>query len=96
MVNVAANDGSKLSGTCVTAMYPDVVLLEEDRRLFGQGPHSDVHFTAQRDGRFRSLQLLPDERVTVKASADGCQPRSASLKLPEGSIKELELVLDKP
>ena len=48
VVNVAAGDGSKPKGIRVTAIYPEVVLSEEDKRLHGHGPRSDVRFTKQK------------------------------------------------
>ena len=96
VVNVAASDGSKPNGASVTAIYAEMELSEDDKLFQAHGPRSDVRFSAA-DGRPVLLaRLLPDAMVRVTASADGCQPQTVSLKLPEGSIRELELVLDKP
>jgi beta-lactamase regulating signal transducer with metallopeptidase domain/protocatechuate 3,4-dioxygenase beta subunit len=62
--------------------------------MFVNGVQGDVYLEKQKDGRWRSSQLLPDEEVTVTVSADGYQPKSTRLKLPEGEVKELKLVLD--
>jgi hypothetical protein len=49
----------------------------------------DVTFERQTDGRLRSEHLLPDEQFTVTVNAAGYRPKSETLKLPEGAIKEL-------
>jgi hypothetical protein len=41
------------------------------------------------------LEPAVDEPVTITALADGYQPRSETLKLPEGATKALVLVLEK-
>ncbi len=53
----------------------------------------DVSYERQEDGRLRSEQLLPDEEVTVTVVAAGYVPKSATLKLAEGAVKELTVRL---
>ena len=55
----------------------------------------DVHFEKQDDGRRRTSQLLPDEEFTLKVEAEGYEPKSETLKIPEGAIKELDVKLAK-
>jgi hypothetical protein len=95
LVRVAAKGGKKLKGARVTAAYPEGKSRYPEPLLFPGGLRSDVCFEEQRDGRFRSEQLFPDEEVTITAQADGYLPRSETLKLPEGAIKAVELVLEK-
>ena len=40
-----------------------------------------------------STQLISDEEFSLTVEADGYQPNSQKLKLPEGSVKELNVVL---
>ena len=61
-----------------------------DGRRFGY-----VNFEHQVDGRWRSEQLLPDEKFTLTVEAEGYEPKSETLKLPEGAVKELEVRLKK-
>jgi hypothetical protein len=65
----------------------------EQLTLYTTGSH--VSFEAQRDGRSRSEQLLPDEpfSVTVEKPGYGTTPQESSL--PEGGTQELTFVLKK-
>ena len=62
---------------------------------FVNGVKGDVYLEKQEDGRWRSSQLLPDEEVTVTASADGYRAGSVKVKLAEGEVKEMTLELEK-
>lgn len=91
-VRAVAADGSTIKGAKVTAAYgkprgPDADVAEIH--------FLDLMFRKEDDGRFRSMAILPDGVVTVTASADGYRPQSETLKLTEGAVKELELILDK-
>ena len=55
----------------------------------------DVKFEKQSDGRRRTSGLLPDEEFTLTVEAEGYEPKSEKLKLPEGVTKELEMKLKK-
>ena len=95
LVKVVDRDGSKPRKVLVTARYPEGQFADPDPLNLGDNSRSDVSFAEQDDGRFRSMRLLPDQKVTIHAKADGYRERSATLELPEGAIKELELILDK-
>jgi hypothetical protein len=53
----------------------------------------EAHTHAQDDGRRRTSQLLPDEEFTLTVEAEGYAPRSDTLKLSEGTVKELDVKL---
>jgi beta-lactamase regulating signal transducer with metallopeptidase domain/5-hydroxyisourate hydrolase-like protein (transthyretin family) len=55
----------------------------------------DVHQEKQEDGRWRTMNLLPDEQVEVTVSAKGYKSCSEKLDLAEGKTKELSPVLEK-
>lgn len=77
----------------VTYRSPGVA---EGYQFYREGkPNGYVGFTRQADGRQRSRQLLPDEEFTVTVEAEGFEPESEKLKLPEGTVKELEVRLKK-
>ena len=84
--------GQPIAGAKVTAAYP----WGKQRYILEGEARSDVTFERQKDGRFRSEQLLPDEDVTFTASAEGYESASEKLKLPEGETKDLVLTLKKP
>jgi beta-lactamase regulating signal transducer with metallopeptidase domain len=95
IVKVVAKDGGKLENAAVTAMYPEGKGQFPGRLIQRNGRQSDVSFEHQEDGRFRSMQLLPDEEVTVSGHADGYASKSEKMTLAEGMKKEIEIILDK-
>ncbi|HJZ56023.1 MAG TPA: carboxypeptidase regulatory-like domain-containing protein, partial [Gemmataceae bacterium] len=95
LVKVTTKDGSKPANPAVTADYAPGKGRRDGKFIVGGGRHSDVTFEKQEDGRFRSEQLFPDEDVTVTAYADGYVSKPMTVKLDEGTTKEIELVLEK-
>jgi len=98
IVLVKAVDEAKrpVEGFKVSADYAWTKQLEQGTRyVLGDGVTSDVNFEKQEDGRYRSSQLLPDEEVTITATADGYEPASRKLNLREGETEELARVLKK-
>jgi hypothetical protein len=94
LVKVTPKDGSKMVNPAVTATYLGGKGQYANGLSVG-GRKSDVSFEHQEDGRFRSAQMFPDEEITVTAHADGYANKSATLKLTEGTTKEIELDLEK-
>jgi len=87
-VKAITEDGSKIKEIRVTASYLGSQRSEEQTTL-GSGPR----FVEQADGRFRSQRILPDEAVAITIQADGFSARTETLQLPEGAVKEVELIL---
>jgi len=83
--------GQPVPSAKVTATYP----WGKQRYIVEGEARSDLTFERQKDGRFRSEQLLPDEEVTFTAAAAGYENASEKFKLPEGETKELVLTLKK-
>jgi hypothetical protein len=84
----------------IAGFKPQVVYDKGHSRLkpgeeFINGIKGDVFLHKQEDARWRTSQLLPDEELTVTASADKYTSKSLQLTLPEGEVREVELVLDK-
>ena len=92
-VNVVNEDGQTPKNAQVSAEYFAVNAGMRDRFILKNGGHSDVGFEEQKDGRFRSLGLLPDEKIKLTAVAEGFEPKSDILSLPEGVTRELTLTL---
>jgi hypothetical protein len=59
------------------------------------GNSSNVNFERQDDGKYRSMQLRPDEDMTLTVSDDGYESSSQQLNLKEGVVKELSVILRK-
>jgi len=95
LVKVVASDGSKPRDIQVTADYAHVKVADPESVLPDEDADRVVRFTEENDGRYRSGSVFPDEEVTVTARAKGFAPKSATLTLPEGSTRSLELVLDR-
>jgi hypothetical protein len=95
VIKVTTNDGSKPKGVAVSAEYPEGKQPYQGRLILKNGIHSDVSFEEQEDGRFRSMQMLPDEEVTILARADGYESKPMKLKFTEGEKRDIEIVLEK-
>ena len=92
-VNVVSEDGHSPKNVQVSAEYFAASARIRNQFILKNGVHSDVGFEEQKDGRFRSLGLLPDERIKLTAVAEGFEPKSDILSLPEGATRELTLTL---
>jgi RNA polymerase sigma factor (sigma-70 family) len=86
-------DKRQVKGFKAQVVYGSGKSPKEKNSFFVNGVQGDVYLEKQEDGRWRSSQLLPDEDITVTVRAEGYQPRSTKLRLPEAEIRELELVL---
>jgi hypothetical protein len=93
LVKVATEEGQKPKGARVAAVYAEGKGQYRSGLILKGGVRSDVSFEEQEDGRFRSEQLFPDEDVTLTATAEGYEPQSEKLTLPEAAIKEITLTL---
>jgi protocatechuate 3,4-dioxygenase beta subunit len=95
VIKVTSKDGSKPKDVGVSGEYVEGKQPYQGRLILKNGIRSDVSFEEQEDGRFRSMQMLPDEEVTLIARADGYESKPTKLKLAEGEKKDIELVLEK-
>jgi hypothetical protein len=93
IVNVVGEDGRKPKGARITAAYPAGKAQHQGKMIMKGGAESDVSFEEQEDGRFRSEQLFPDEPATFKAEAEGFEPKSETVTLPEGATKDITFTL---
>jgi uncharacterized GH25 family protein len=92
-VSVVSEDGQTAKNAQVKAEYFAANAAMRDRFILKNGGRSDVGFEEQKDGRFRSVGLLPDEKIKLTAAAEGFEPKSDILSLPEGVTRELTLTL---
>ena len=95
LVKVVARDGGTLKGTAATAVYVKGKGQFANGLILAGGRNSDVSFEKQEDGRFRSSQLFPDQEVAVTGHADGYESRAQTVKLAEGTTKEIVIELNK-
>jgi beta-lactamase regulating signal transducer with metallopeptidase domain len=95
VVKVVAKGGGKVKDAAVTAKYVNGKGQYQGGLILKKGLSSDISFEEQEDGRFRSMQMFPDQEVTVTAQADGFEPNSIKVKLAEGAKKDVEVVLEK-
>jgi beta-lactamase regulating signal transducer with metallopeptidase domain/protocatechuate 3,4-dioxygenase beta subunit len=95
VINARGKDGSKIKTFEAKVLYAKGKSPKDPKSFFVNGVQGDVYLEKQEDGRWRSSQLLPDEELTVAASADGYRPGSVKVKLAEGKVKELTLELEK-
>jgi beta-lactamase regulating signal transducer with metallopeptidase domain len=57
------------------------------------GKSSSMAFEKQPDGRYRTSQMLPEEKTRFVAAADGYEDAEETLSMVEGKTRELTLVL---
>jgi hypothetical protein len=95
IINAKGKDGKAIKGFAAKVTYVEGKSPKDPKSSFVNGVKGDVYLEKQEDGRWRSSQLLPDEEVTVTASADGFQAGSVKVKLAEAQVKELTLELEK-
>lgn len=91
LVQAVDEQGEKIEKYRVTAAYP----WGQQRYILEGEERSDLSFEHQNDGRYRTSQMLPDEEVTFTAKADGFEPASEKVSVPEGEKRELVLTLKK-
>jgi beta-lactamase regulating signal transducer with metallopeptidase domain/5-hydroxyisourate hydrolase-like protein (transthyretin family) len=66
---------------------------DEQLTVYTTGSH--VSFEEQRDGRWRTEQLLPDEPITVEIKKNGYSTTPQELSLKEGDEREIVFVMKK-
>lgn len=62
---------------------------------FISGVNGDVNFEKQPDGRWRSNQLIPDQKLTLTIEKEGWETTPETLSLEEKAEKEIVFVLKK-
>jgi beta-lactamase regulating signal transducer with metallopeptidase domain/protocatechuate 3,4-dioxygenase beta subunit len=94
LVKVRTKDGTTPTEVRVSALYG---AKKNGKAAFFpvNGDPTDVFFNKQKDGRLRTSQLLPDEDVTIQARAEGYATASVTVRLPEDTTRDVELVLEK-
>ncbi|HET6880324.1 MAG TPA: M56 family metallopeptidase [Pirellulales bacterium] len=89
LIGAVDENGKAVRGFHVAGAYPwgmQVYTLEGELR-------SDLAFKHQSDGRYRTVEMLPDEDVKFTAVAPGYESASETVRLGEGETKELMLTL---
>jgi hypothetical protein len=95
VVNAVDSKGQQIKGFTPKVTYQEGKSPKDPNSRFINGVEGDVYFEKQEDGRWHSFQMQPDEEVTVTAVAEGYQAPTEKVKLAEGAIKEVKLVLEK-
>jgi hypothetical protein len=95
VVNATTKDGQQVKGFKATVEYTEPGSKSDKQVHVVGGPGNTASIQdEQYDGRYRTSQLLPDREVNVTVSADGFEPVSRKLTLPEGKTEELNFVLE--
>jgi hypothetical protein len=83
-------------GAVVHDFQPDISYAAQPAKRRGRFTYGgDVNCEHQPDGRWRTSQLLPDERFTVSVKKDGYTADPQTLTLPEKGHQEITFVLRK-
>ena len=95
LIRATTRDRQAIPGFKTTVNYTHPEPSDDQRTRRRDGTHSDVSLEGpQEDGRYRTSHLPPDTEVQVRVTADGFQPTSGKLTLPEGKTEEVAFVLD--
>lgn len=95
LVEVIDASGERLDDITVSVVYKDASLnKDKGTRYFGASEDSDVGFDHQQDNRWRSSQLLPDERFELRVIAQGKEFPRQQLQLEEGETRTIELAVE--
>jgi beta-lactamase regulating signal transducer with metallopeptidase domain/5-hydroxyisourate hydrolase-like protein (transthyretin family)/protocatechuate 3,4-dioxygenase beta subunit len=97
ILTVAAKDadGKPIDDFKPAVFYREGVKPREIGSRWLSGVEGEVNFEHQEDGRWRSEQLIPDEEFVVNVFAPGFEPAAKSLKLGEGDVRDVEVVLQR-
>lgn len=95
VVDAKDKDGKQIKDFKVRVTYLSGGDKRKPGAVFRNDVQGDVHQEKQEDGRWRTMNLLPDEEVEVTVSAEGYKPHTENLKLSEGTSKDLAPVLEK-
>ncbi|MFO0951248.1 MAG: hypothetical protein U0835_08865 [Isosphaeraceae bacterium] len=93
VIGAATTDGKPVQGIKPSVDYTEPDPERSGKFILKGGVQSDVSLEQQGD-RYRTSQLAPDREVLVTVLADGYAPASRKLKLAEGKVEELTLVLE--
>lgn len=85
LIKAVDMDGKLLGDVTVTARR----LLVGGKKTNSTTVRDEVDFEEQDDGRWRSSQLLPDEKITVTVTRAGWNVEPQNVSLPEGKTREL-------
>ena len=95
LIAATTKDGRPATGFRTSVDYTEVDRPRDDGKFILKGGiRSDVFLDEQKDGRYRTSQLVPDREVAVTVEADGYRPASRKVTLPEGKTEELTLVME--
>jgi beta-lactamase regulating signal transducer with metallopeptidase domain len=94
LVSATTKDGKPVKGFNPSVDYVEIDSDRDGKYIMKGGVNSDVSLEEQRDGRYRTSQLVPDREVMVTVKADGYGSASRKLTLNEGKTEEVTLVLE--
>ncbi|MDG3005290.1 M56 family metallopeptidase [Paludisphaera mucosa] len=95
LINATTREGRQIEGFQADVQY-HALDLEGDPavRVLGGRRQADSLRREINDGRYRTLQMLPDREVLVSVRADGYVSASRTMKLAEGQTEEATFVLE--
>ena len=94
IVQANAKDGRPVKDLILAGEYTEEIASARAGIGLKNGVQTEILFERQGDGRFRATDLTPDRELKITAYAEGFQPASRKVKLPEGKTEELIFVLE--
>jgi beta-lactamase regulating signal transducer with metallopeptidase domain len=94
LIRATTKDGKSVRDFRPSLEYVEQAENPDGKFILNGGFRSDVNLEEQADGRYRTSQLAPDREVIVIVRAHGFAEASRNVKLAEGKIEEITLVLE--
>ena len=91
---LVGKDGQTLTDTSLTGKYLEEDEEKESKRIPPGEHSSNVAFFTMKDGRYRTIQVVPDREIRLTAHAKGFKSESRNFKLGEGKTEEVTFVLE--
>ena len=95
VVKAVDENGNVIEGFKAKIEYAAGQALREGEFVRDDKPAGHVYIGPERDGRWRTWGLLPDEEFTLTVEAPGYRASAQKLSLPEGGVKDLAVRLER-
>ncbi len=94
IVQATTKDGRPVKDVILAGKYTSEIAMAGGGIVLKNGESTEILFDRQADGRFRATEITPDRELKITAFADGFQPASRKVKIPEGKTEDVTFVLE--
>ena len=75
-------------------ILPNAIFKGQNKKSTDTMPFDAINSSRLPDGRCATCGMIPNEEMTLTASAEGYKPQSVDLSLPEGAVKEMTFAIE--